>query len=829
MGKGCLDAYLFIISFTFGTESGLALVAARDESQAFQILKNSGQRNGCGERYVLVQSRNLGLIQSDAFGLILETYVNSMVAYKAIADKLAEYDMYHELATVARTGNYSDLIGLPHIPEDQVQSDFAEENEDDPGYIRNKPNLSNFITNMVDDLFYYYKKSDTYTRTEIQQLISAIQQFHFEVYESLSDIASPASNVLYLIGPTGSGEDKYEEYIYTDGQFVKIGDTSIPLSDYVTVTELNEALSAYTTTSELDALLAKKQNIHTATSSPSEVTNPVEGDICHVDEYVENIKPSSPAHIEELDVSEYSSCKIRLTKLSDFYGELTVIKSDSTTDSLTNIDLPVTYDEGVVVKLSAPYFGAIDRTGVFAVSSADFEYVNGSWEKRGNYVKLTNQTLTEAQKKQARVNIDVESSDNTQRRIYKHISQISDPKEGDISCYGYVFLASNLQSVSGHTNVPTNPDDKEPASFTDKEYFRIRSAVGIPNPQSSAYGPDLAFDEEDDVWYKKVIITVHSESSWGDDYGSETLGTIEAELVEDEDGDYVVLKFTGSDNIPHYIYYGRPYDIPAGFITDQIASSGSLDGEWVNATSVTFTETGNQGDRSLFQYFSVDSLFPGVISEYRSGVWVERKKYQEQADYNQTDIDAPDYIKNKPDLSGFITKTVDDLVYYYKKTETYTQTEVNNLIGAIQQFHYEIYASTSAVTSPATNVLYLIGPTGSGADKYEEYVYANNTFVKIGDTSIDLSGYVTTTALNTALADYTTTADLTTLLAAKYEKPSGGIPSSDMSSAVQTSLGKADSAYQKPSGGIPNSDLADAPVEFTALEVDTIWDSVTEE
>lgn len=41
-----------------------------------------------------------------------------------------------------------------------------------------------------------------------------------------------------------------------------------------------------------------------------------------------------------------------------------------------------------------------------------------------------------------------------------------------------------------------------------------------------------------------------------------------------------------------------------------------------------------------------------------------------------------------------------------------------------------------------------------------------------------------------------------------YEFPSGGIPASDMASAVQTSLGLADTAYQKPSGGIPASDLA---------------------
>ena len=46
--------------------------------------------------------------------------------------------------------------------------------------------------------------------------------------------------------------------------------------------------------------------------------------------------------------------------------------------------------------------------------------------------------------------------------------------------------------------------------------------------------------------------------------------------------------------------------------------------------------------------------------------------------------------------------------------------------------------------------------------------------------------------------------------ATAYQKPSTGIPSSDMANAVQTSLGKADTAYQKPSTGIPASDMATA-------------------
>lgn len=119
---------------------------------------------------------------------------------------------------------------------------------------------------------------------------------------------------------------------------------------------------------------------------------------------------------------------------------------------------------------------------------------------------------------------------------------------------------------------------------------------------------------------------------------------------------------------------------------------------------------------------------------------------------------------------GFVKNTVNDLLNYYLKTETYTQAEVNALISGMSGFTYEIYASLSDITSPAHNVLYLIGPTGSGSDKYEEYVYPVNDFVKIGDTSIDLSGYVTTSDLNTALADYTTTTDLTMLLAGYQTK-----------------------------------------------------------
>lgn len=105
-------------------------------------------------------------------------------------------------------------------------------------------------------------------------------------------------------------------------------------------------------------------------------------------------------------------------------------------------------------------------------------------------------------------------------------------------------------------------------------------------------------------------------------------------------------------------------------------------------------------------------------------------------------IDAVTFQGNE--VSSFVSKSVDDLTNYYNKTE------IEGLMGAFINFHYEIYASRASVSEPEDNVLYLIGPSGQGDDKYEEYVYPDETtgWVKIGDTTLDLSGYVTGVTFN---------------------------------------------------------------------------------
>ena len=246
------------------------------------------------------------------------------------------------------------------------------------------------------------------------------------------------------------------------------------------------------------------------------------------------------------------------------------------------------------------------------------------------------------------------------------------------------------------------------------------------------------------------------------------------------------------------------------FITVRSGSEGAYTYSWeqIGSTAIDLSDYVTEDAlATVLEDYALKSAIPTALSQLTEDsthrlvtdtektAWGEKYK-KPDGGIPSADI-APGVI---PDVSGFITKSVNDLVNYYLKDETYTKAEVAALIGAIQQFHYEIYASTSTVTNPQGNVLYLIGPTGSGSDKYEEYVYTNNTWTKIGDTSIDLSDYVTTTALNTALADYTTTANLTTLLAGKQDVIN------DLA-AIRSGAAAGATAYQKPQYGIPESDL----------------------
>jgi len=127
--------------------------------------------------------------------------------------------------------------------------------------------------------------------------------------------------------------------------------------------------------------------------------------------------------------------------------------------------------------------------------------------------------------------------------------------------------------------------------------------------------------------------------------------------------------------------------------------------------------------------------------------------------------------KSASDL-GLVTKAVNDLVNYWLKTETYSKTEVDTIVTAIKNSRFEVVA-TLPTTDIKTNVIYLVPKADAeSGDIKDEYINLDGTtagWEKIGSTEVDLSNYVSVDDLNTALADYTTTTDLTTLLNGKQD------------------------------------------------------------
>lgn len=74
----------------------------------------------------------------------------------------------------------------------------------------------------ISDLSDYYTKSDTYSKTEVNSLVSEIPKFDIKVVQALptTDIST---STIYLLRNEGSSQNMYDEYIYVDGAWEKLG------------------------------------------------------------------------------------------------------------------------------------------------------------------------------------------------------------------------------------------------------------------------------------------------------------------------------------------------------------------------------------------------------------------------------------------------------------------------------------------------------------------------------------------------------------------------------------------------------------------------------
>ena len=144
--------------------------------------------------------------------------------------------------------------------------------------------LAQKIEKTVSDLVNYYDKSQVYNKTEVRELLGALNTLTIEVVATLP--TSEISNTtIYFVGPA-AGTNNYDEYVYVGNSWVQIGDTDIDLSNYITIsdlntvlanyvtsTALNNTLNSYYTKTEANDLLDTKQNTLTFDNTPTTGSN----------------------------------------------------------------------------------------------------------------------------------------------------------------------------------------------------------------------------------------------------------------------------------------------------------------------------------------------------------------------------------------------------------------------------------------------------------------------------------------------------------------------------------------------------------------------------
>lgn len=118
-----------------------------------------------------------------------------------------------------------------------------------------------------------------------------------------------------------------------------------------------------------------------------------------------------------------------------------------------------------------------------------------------------------------------------------------------------------------------------------------------------------------------------------------------------------------------------------------------------------------------------------------------------------------------PDVSQFVTRSVNDLLNYYLKGDTYTKLEVQALIDAVKQFTYEVVSALPTASASTMHKIYLVPSTNPKTQNAkDEFITIQNgsdyAWEQIGTTTIDLSNYHTiaqeTEAINSAIAPFKT-------------------------------------------------------------------------
>lgn len=130
-----------------------------------------------------------------------------------------------------------------------------------------------------------------------------------------------------------------------------------------------------------------------------------------------------------------------------------------------------------------------------------------------------------------------------------------------------------------------------------------------------------------------------------------------------------------------------------------------------------------------------------------------------------SDLNNDSNFQTDTQVSSAITTALED---YYDKGET--DSKIAAAVAAASHLKRQIVEELPS-TEQDENTIYMVlkAPAGSGNNLYDEYMWLNSAWEKIGDTAVDLTDYITTSKLTEALAPYAKTADFVAITSGEID------------------------------------------------------------
>ena len=688
-----------------------------------------------------------------------------------------------------------------------------------------------FIQQVQGSLINYYLKTETYSANQIDQMLAAIKQFRYQVVDVLPTPSAETMGIIYLVpsahAVSGNIKDEYITLTRDEGSgviyyFEQIGETAIDLSNYYTKAQTNAEISAaintaianYYTKQEVDALIA-----NFITRTVSDLTN-----------YYLKSETYTQAEIQQLIAAikqfRYQSVAELPTASADTMGIIYLVPSTNPqTQNVKDEFITISATDQGTTTYSWEQIGSteIDLSGYYtsqqtdaAIASALASY-STTEQMSAAIVQALLSYYTKQQVDALIANFITASVDNLVNYYLKSETFTKSEVNALIAAvqqFTYVSVAE-LPTASAETMnkiylVPsTNPQTKNvkdeyiTISTTDQGtttysweqigsttidlsgYYTSQQTDAAINTALSAYSTtsqmNAAIAAAVASYYTKTEVDALIANFITKSVNDLTYYYLKTETYSATEVDAIIaaikqFQYVSVSELPtaSASTVGKIYLVPASdpqtqnikdeYITLTTVEEGTTFYNWekIGSTSIdlsnyyTKTQTDAAINTALASYVTSAQMATAIATALVSY-------------YTKTEVDNL--------IANFITKSVDDLVNYYLKSDTYTKSEVQQLISAVKQFTYQSVATLPTASADTMNIIYLVPSSDPQTQNVkDEYITIATTeqdvttysWEKIGSTDIDLSGYYTSqqtdAAISAALADYSTTTQMTTAI-----------------------------------------------------------------